>query len=113
MFEALTKRTRGDTVATKLTRVKDSALARRIWVDKVQHFRIDDCCTFRYPESNCLQRQMPKCTTHKFDSRVVLVNRGRRALVIILFVLRVSPLSGASWRFLPLPLAGGAMSVST
>lgn len=36
MFEALTKRTRpGDTVATKLTRVKDSALARRIWVDKV------------------------------------------------------------------------------
>lgn len=35
VFEALTKRTRGDTVATKLTRVKDSALARRIWVDKV------------------------------------------------------------------------------
>ncbi len=35
MFEALTKRTRSDTVATKLTRVKDSALARRIWVDKV------------------------------------------------------------------------------
>lgn len=37
VFEALTKRTRpGDTVATKLTRVKDSALARRIWVDKVR-----------------------------------------------------------------------------
>lgn len=35
VFEALTKRTRSDTVATKLTRVKDSALARRIWVDKV------------------------------------------------------------------------------
>eukprot|EP00903_Cladosiphon_okamuranus_P019652 g18069.t1 len=35
VFEALTKRTRSDSVATKLTRVKDSALARRIWVDKV------------------------------------------------------------------------------
>ncbi|CAM9578912.1 unnamed protein product, partial [Ectocarpus fasciculatus] len=35
VFEALTKRTRSDTVASKLTRVKDSALARRIWVDKV------------------------------------------------------------------------------
>lgn len=37
VFEALTKRTRNDNVATKLTRVKDSALARRIWVDKVCH----------------------------------------------------------------------------
>ncbi|CAM9623025.1 unnamed protein product [Pylaiella littoralis] len=35
VFEALTKRTRNDNVASKLTRVKDSALARRIWVDKV------------------------------------------------------------------------------
>lgn len=35
VFEALTKRTRSETVATKLTRVKDSALARRVWVDKV------------------------------------------------------------------------------
>lgn len=41
VFEALTKRTRSDNVANKLTKVKDSALARRIWVDKVRHIAVN------------------------------------------------------------------------
>ena len=50
VFEALTKRTRSDTVAiqTKLTRVKDSALARRIWVDKVRWLYGLHYCTAKY-----------------------------------------------------------------
>lgn len=46
VFEALTKRTRNDNVATKLTRVKDSALARRIWVDKVCNNSKCSLCVF-------------------------------------------------------------------